>query len=130
MATVAEFLRAGTSLLQAVVGNGAEPSDVGRWIEQFEYFVTRLNHEATGGTAVGAAGAAGVEKACWKISQDVLIRLRRLTAMRTAPSSESNGLSENLRSVFTEQDIESLRTQLFGIQMRWQTLQPEAETPL
>lgn len=124
MATVAEFLRAGTSLLQAAVGNGAEPSDVGRRIEQFEYFVTRLNHEATVNTAVGAAG---VEKACWKISQDILIRLRRLTA---APSSESNGLSENLRSVFTEQDIECLRTQLFSIHMRWQSLRPEAETPL
>lgn len=130
MATVAEFLRAGTSLLQAMVGNGAESSDVGRWIEQFEHFVTRLNHETTVNTAVGAAGAVGVEKACWKLSQDVLIRLRRLKAMRTAPSSESNDLSENLRSVFTEQDIESLRTQLFGIQMRWQSLQPEAETPL
>lgn len=127
MATVAEFLRAGTSILQAVVGNGAESSDVGRWIEKFECFVTRLNHEATVNTDVGAACT---EKACWKISQDILIRLRRLTAMRKAHSSESNGLSENIRSVFTEQGIESLRTQLFGIHMRWQSLRPEAETPL
>lgn len=130
MATVAEFLRAGTSLLQAVVGNGAETSDVGRWIEHFEDFVTRLNHEMTVDTAVEVAGAAGVEKGCWKISQDVLIRLRRLTAMGRVASSDSNDLSETLRSVFTEQDIESLRTQLFGIHMRWQSLRPEAETPL
>lgn len=130
MAIVAEFLRAGTSLLQAVVGNGVGPTGLSSWIEQFQHFVTRLNHEATVGTAVGAADAAGVEKACWKISQDILIRLRRLAAGGTMPSSESNGLYEDLRSVFTEQDIESLRTQLFSIQMRWQSLQPEAETPL
>lgn len=130
MAIVAEFLRAGTSLLQAVVGNGVGRTDLSSWIEQFQHFVTRLNHEATVSTAVGAADVVSVEKACWKISQDILIRLRRLTAARIAPSSESNGLNEDLCSVFTEQDVESLRTQLFSIQMRWQSLQPEAETPL
>lgn len=130
MAIVAEFLRAGTSLLQAVVGNGVGPTDLSSWSEQFQHFVTRLNHEATVGTAVGAADVAGVEKACWKISQDILIRLRRLTAGRTMLSSEGSGINEDLRSVFTEQDVESLRTQLFSIQMRWQSLQPEAETPL
>lgn len=130
MAIVAEFLRAGTSLLQAVVGNGVGPTDLSSWIEQFQHFAIELNHEATVSTAVGAADVVGVEKACWKISQDILIRLRRLMTARTMPSSESNGLNEDLRSVFTEQDIESLRTQLFSIQMRWQSLQPEAETPL
>lgn len=131
MAIVAEFLRAGTSLLQAVVSNGVGPADLSSWVEQFQHFVTRLNHEATVSTAVGAADVVGVEKACWKISQDILIRLRRLTTARTMPpSSESNGVNGDLRSVFTEQDIESLRTQLFSIQMRWQSLQPEAETPL
>lgn len=130
MAIVADFLRAGTSLLQAVVGNGVGPIDLSSWIEQFQHFVTSLNHEATVSTAVGAADVVGVEKACWKISQDILIRLRRLMTARTMPSSESNGLNGDLRSVFTEQDIESLRTQLFSIQMRWQSLQPEAETPL
>lgn len=130
MAIVAEFLRAGTSLLQAVVGNGVGPTDLSSWIEQFQHFVTKLNHEVTASTALGMADAVGVEKACWKTSQDILIRLRRLTAARTMPSSESNGLNEDLRSVFAEQDIESLRTQLFSIQMRWQSLLPEAETPL
>lgn len=130
MAIVAEFLRAGTSLLQAVVGNVVGPTDLSSWIEQFQHFVTRLNHEATVGTAVGAADAVGVRKACWKISQDILIRLRRLMTATTMPSSEGNGVNADLRSVFTEQDIESLRTQLFSIQMRWQSLQPEAETPL
>lgn len=130
MAIVAEFLRAGTSLLQAVVGNDADPTDLSSCIEQFQHFVIELNHEATASTAVRVADAVGVEKACWKLSQDILIRLRRLTAARTILSSESNGLNKDLRSVFTEQDIESLRTQLFSIQMRWQSLQPEAETPL
>lgn len=130
MAIVAEFLRAGTSLLQAVVGNGVGSTDLSSWIEQFQHFAIELTHEATVSTAVGAADVVGVEKACWKLSQDILIRMRRLMTARTMPSSESNGLDEDLRSVFTEQDIESLRTQLFSIQMRWQSLQPEAETPL
>lgn len=127
MAIVADFLRVATSLLQAVVGNDAGSADLVYWIEQFQYFVTSFSHEATVDTAVGVTS---VEKASWKISQDVLIRLRRLSALRTTRSSESIGLNDDLRSVFSEQDIESLRTQLFGIQMRWQSLQPEAETPL
>lgn len=127
MATVAGFLRAGTSLLQAVVGSDACSTDVDDWIEQFQSFVTGLGHEATVSTAVGAKS---IEKACWKISQDLLIRLRRLKALRAETTSESNGLKEDLRSICTEQDIESLRTQLFSIQMRWQGLGLEVETPL
>lgn len=127
MGTIAEFMRVATSLLQAVVGNDAGSVESVSWIEQFQYFVTSFNYEATVDTAVGVTS---VEKACWKISQDVLIRLRRLRSLRTTRSSESIGLNDDLRSVFTEQDIESLRTQLFSIQMRWQSLQPEAETPL
>lgn len=114
---VAEFLRAGTALLQVVVGNGAGPPDVGRWDEQFQGFVTSLEHESKADTAVGGAG---VERACWKISQDILIRLRRLSARRTGSSSDGD-----LRSVFTEQDVESLRKQLFAVHMRWQSLEPE-----
>lgn len=124
---VAEFLRAGTSLLQAVVGNGAGSTDLGHCLEKFQNIVTRLNHELTIDAAVGATG---VEKACWKMSQDILIRLRRLRAMRTTPSSESIVKDHELCSVFTEQDIESLRTRLFEIQMRWQSLRPEAEASL
>lgn len=127
MGTVAEFMRVATSLLQAVVGNDAGSVESVSWIEQFQYFVTSFNYEATVDTAVGVTS---VEKACWKISQDVLIRLRRLRTLRTTRSSESIGLNDDLRSVFTEQDIESLRTQLFSIQMHWQSLLPEAETPL
>lgn len=127
MATVAEFLRAGTSLLQAVVGNYAGSADVDHWIEQFQYFVTKLDHEATVDTTVGVTS---VEKACWKVSQDILIRLRRMRALRRKPASESSDLNGDIRSVFTEQDVESLRTQLFSIQMRWQSLGPEVEAPL
>lgn len=119
---VAEFLRAGTSLLQAVVGNSADPLEVVRWIEQFQGFVISLEH---GGIVDTAISGDGVENACWKISHDVLIRLRRLRATRTRPSSEMDDPNRGLRSVFTEQDIESLRTQLFRIQMRWQSLQLE-----
>lgn len=119
---VAEFLRAGTSLLEAVVVNRADHLEVVRWIEQFQGFVTSLEHGDIVDTAISGAG---VEKACWKISQDVLIRLRRLEATRTRLSSEMDDPNGGLRSVFTEQDIESLRTQLFRIQMRWQSLQLE-----
>lgn len=119
---VEEFLRTGTSLLQALVGNGAGSADLGHFIKQFQYFVTSLNHEATDNTAVGVEG---LRKACWKISQDVLIRLKRLRA-----ASESEDLTRDLRSVFTEQDVESLRTQLFGVQMRWQGLRPHTDAPL
>ncbi|KAK2604950.1 hypothetical protein N8I77_007840 [Diaporthe amygdali] len=119
---VEEFLRTGTSLLQALVGHGAGSADLGHFIKQFQYFVTSLNHEATDNTAVGVEG---LRKACWKISQDVLIRLKRLRA-----ASESEDLTRDLRSVFTEQDVESLRTQLFGVQMRWQGLRPHTDAPL
>lgn len=124
---VTEFLRAGISLLQAVVGKGAGSADLDRQIEEFQYFVTRLSHEATLDTAVSAEG---VERACWKMSQDILIRLRRLGATRTTSAFETNEMNRDLRSVFTEQDIECLRTQLFAVHTRWQSLQREAEAPL
>lgn len=127
MATVAEFLRAGTSLLQAVVGDDAGSADLDNLIEQFQYFVTKLDHEATVDTTVGVTS---LEKACWKISQDILIRLKRMRVLRKTPAPEGNDLNGDLRSVFTEQDIESLRAQLFSIQMRWQSIGPEVEAPL
>lgn len=127
MATVAEFMRAGTSLLQIVVGNDAGSADLGHWIEQFQDFVTKLDHGATVDTTVGVTS---LEKACWKISQDILIRLRRMRVLRKTPAPEGNDINGDLRSAFTEQDVESLRTQLFGIQMRWQSIGPEVEAPL
>jgi hypothetical protein len=121
--TVAEFLHAATSVLQAVVGHGADPSGVGRWIATFQGFVTAFEHQGILNTATSSAH---VEKACWKISQDILIRLRQLGKITPESSSKGGNPKVDLRSIFTEQDIECLRTQLFAIQMRWQSLQPES----
>ncbi len=80
--------------------NGFEPDT---WIKRYEGLAQHLSR----GNAQ-RLDAGGEPRACWKISQDILIRLRRLH-IGTQDTQKSHVL-------FTEQEREALDRQLLDIQ--------------
>jgi hypothetical protein len=82
--------------------NGFEPDT---WIKCYEDLAQQL----AGGNAQ-LSDAGGEPRACWKISQDILIRLRRL----------HRGIQDtrHVHVLFTEHDRDALDRRLLDIQQR------------
>ncbi|CAM1505787.1 Fc.00g114240.m01.CDS01 [Cosmosporella sp. VM-42] len=111
---IASFLEATQRLLQATATinkTAASGSlDLDTWIERYEGLLKQL-----GGSRTKAPEDVGDARSCWKISQDILIRLRRLLPdpKDTASAEERQG-----RALFTEQDIDALDRRLFDLRQK------------
>ena len=109
---VVGLLQTTQRLLQATATTdkttGSGSLDLDTWIERYERLLEQL-----GGTRAQAPEAVGEARSCWKISQDILIRLRRLlpNPKDTVSAEERQG-----RVLFTEQDTEALESRLSDIQ--------------
>ena len=84
--------------------------EVETWIQQYEQLVGQLE-----GTRARGQEAFAEAKPCWKISQDILIRLRKL---QTDQSAEH---LQHRRVLFTEGDKEALERRLLEIQQTLKT---------
>ncbi|KAK8860141.1 hypothetical protein PGQ11_010875 [Apiospora arundinis] len=102
-----DFWQATKKLRRAAALNGqkANGSDLDTWIKRYEDLIPQLTEKSS-----QRAGDATEAQACWKISQDILIRLRRLH------TNTEDGQNDHV--LFTEQDAEALDWRLLELQQR------------
>ncbi|KAK6835948.1 proteinrelated to small s protein [Apiospora arundinis] len=104
---IVDFWQATKKLRRAAALNGqkANGSDLDTWIKRYEDLIPQLTEKGS-----QRAGDATEAQACWKISQDILIRLRKLH------TNTENGQNDYV--LFTEQDAEALDWRLLELQQR------------
>ncbi|KAK8036078.1 hypothetical protein PG993_008692 [Apiospora rasikravindrae] len=102
---IADFWQTTQRLLQATASNRLKANDVdfGAWTKRYEVLAQQLAGGVSQGVDVGNEATA-----CWKISQDILIRLRRCSATPQSSRRES--------VLFTEHDTEALVRRLLDMQ--------------
>ncbi|KAK7958986.1 uncharacterized protein PG986_003840 [Apiospora aurea] len=100
---VAGFWQTTRQLLQAAAPHrrAADEFDLDAWAERYEVLVQQLVGGVSQDVDVG-------KKTCWKISRDILIRLRRLSAI--TPNARRDSL------LFTDHDTEALNRRLLDMQ--------------
>lgn len=103
---VVSFLQTTQQLLQATAAtNNTGDWHPDAWIKRYEEIVEQLTP---------GFEAYGEIRRCWKLSQDILIRLRRLLSDPKGNVSDEKQGRQKGRDVFAEQDSEDVATRLLG----------------
>jgi uncharacterized protein (UPF0335 family) len=107
---IVSCLQTTRQLLQATAAKTAGDLDLNSWIERYE----RLSEQLAGARNQDPE-VLGEARSCWKIAQDILIRLRRV---RSAPKDAVSAEEGHTTVVFSERDIETLDRRLLDLQQR------------
>ncbi len=128
-AAITDFLRTATSLHQQVSqaesqgdGYSLAVRDVPRLIREFEALVDRLAwsidaSEPPGDTLL----LQGLSRACWKVSQDVLLRLKGSGGAVAVAAADATG---QVGAAWPTQDVETFGIRVSDLRSQWSVLQP------
>lgn len=128
--TIAEFLSTAASLHQHIIEAREDqriwntPSTVAthmiivQFASQFER-LGRILTSAASSTEIPAPHQK-LAKNCWKLSQDLLIRLRQIEHVDgQVENPERDATAATIQSVFSEHDLDNLNARLYELKELW-----------
>ncbi|KAK9426665.1 putative NACHT domain-containing protein [Seiridium unicorne] len=130
-ATITEFLQRATSLYQRVLhlperaaGDATEDEAASHFIRDFEILADRLGRDDDNNALKhDTVTEHNLVRACWKISQDIILRLKRLPDKTPAQAGAVQAISIGVNWV--SNDAEVLGARILDLSSQWKHMHPE-----